>query len=114
MRNALSAVACSSEVDEVLRVVTQLIGIFAFTLARDGRKPLRRGGKLRVQAMVDWALVCGERDIQDVSDVLWRQVLLHHREAWDAETRRLFDLWNDPAFALDDLRRRLQDEEDAE
>lgn len=113
-RNALSEVACASEVHDVLGAVTRVIGTFAFALAREGRQALRREGTLRVQAMVDWAMISEDREVQGAVDLLWREVLQHHRDRWEEEAQKLIDRWNDPTSPLHDLRRRLQGDAEGE
>ncbi|MBR0666388.1 hypothetical protein GXW71_18655 [Roseomonas hellenica] len=103
-RNALTVIAAGSRAPTVRVAIVDVLA--AYALAMD-RQPLarRHRGQIRLQTLLDWALVHPDRDLQKVAADLWREVLKHHRPEWEAEARRLMANWNDPASPLRDLRR---------
>ncbi|MBR0647494.1 hypothetical protein [Plastoroseomonas hellenica] len=107
-RNAVAEVACASKVGEVRGAITEVLAAYAWVVQREGRKAPRKRGELRVHALLDWALINRDPDVQKASDRLWREVLRHHRAEWEAEARTLMERWNDPASPLRGLRRRMQ------
>lgn len=108
-RNVLSQVAAGAR---CARSSANLRGAaaFAWVVQREGRKAPRTRGEIRTQAILDWALVNRDPEVQKAADALWREVLRHHRAAWECEAQNLIARWNDPTSPLHDLRRRLRGE----
>lgn len=87
-RNALTEVASRSRAATVRVAIVDVLATYAIAMDRHERAPWHHG-EIRLQTLLDWALVHPDRDLQNVATGLWREVLNHHRAEWEAEAQRL-------------------------
>lgn len=103
--NALTEVASRSRAPMVRMAIVEVLAAYALAIDEEERAP-RHHGQIRLQTLLDWALVHPDRDVQNVAAGLWREVLNHHRAEWEAGTQRLAAKWNNTSSLLHDLRKR--------